>query len=108
MNKNNRMIVISTTSDSQKILKKIANELLTKGASVCTHIYKIDNSAYIWENKVVNKIEYKLDIKTLQSFQKDTFTIIKKNHNYEIFEFSISKINSINDTYNAWFNKQLK
>ena len=102
------MIFISTTSDSEKILKKISLEILKKKLSPCTHIYKIDQSGYIWKNQIIHKEEFKLEIKTNSSNKSDIISIINNNHNYKIYELSESKINSLNLGYNKWFIKQFK
>tara|TARA_Y100001960_G_C14312798_1_gene651571 strand:- start:151 stop:462 length:312 start_codon:yes stop_codon:yes gene_type:complete len=102
------MILITTTSDSEKILKKIASELLRKKLSPCTHIYKIDQSGYIWENQIVYEIEYKLEIKTIKSYQSDIISIIKKNHNYTIYELNLLDIFCLNPDYEQWFINEIK
>ena len=58
------MICISTTSNSEIILKKIASEVLNNKLSACTQIYKISQSGYKWEDEIVYNFEFKLDIKT--------------------------------------------
>ena len=102
------MICISTTSNSESSLKKIASEILKKGLSPCTHILKISQSGYIWEGKIIYEPEFKLEIKTIKSYQKKIIPLIKKNHNYKVFEIFISEINSVNNEYNKWFDEQLK
>jgi len=102
------MICISTTSNSESILKKIASEVLKKGLSPCTHILKISQSGYIWEEEIIYEPEFRLEIKTIKSYQKKIISLIKRNHNYEVFELYVNKINSINNDYNTWFDKQLK
>ena len=49
-----------------------------------------------------------LDIKTVESHQKQVTSIIKELHNYEVFELTLNQINSINQKYNDWFNQQIK
>ena len=102
------MISISTTSNSERILKKIASKILKKKLSPCTHILKISQSGYIWKGKLIYEPEFKLEIKTIESYQKKITAIIKTNHNYKIYELFISDINSINNEYNKWFDNQLK
>ena len=102
------MICISTTSNCENTLKKIASEALSKKLSPCTHILKIHQSGYIWKGEIVYKPEFKLEIKALRSHQKKIMSIIEKHHNYDVFELCINEINSTNEEYNDWFNKQLK
>jgi len=102
------MICISTTSDCESTLKNIASEVLKKKLSPCTHILKISQSGYIWKKEIVHKPEFKLEIKTLKSYQNKIITIIKKNHNYKVFELLLSELNSLNKDYDEWFHNQLK
>ena len=101
------MINIQTTSNSKKTLKIIAKELLEKKLTACTHITKISYSSYIWDNKILNKKEYKLEVKTIEKYEKAISSIIKKNHNYKIFELSKNKIINLNVKYLKWFKEQL-
>ena len=101
------MISISTTSNSKEVLKNISRELLKQKLSPCTHIIKIAKSSYIWEDEVVQKKEYKLEVKTTEEKEKLVIDCIKKNHNYKIFELSKKKIESLNKDYKEWFKKQI-
>ena len=101
------MLIIQTTSESKKKLKIIATELLNKKLTACTHLNKI-SSSYIWENEIVNKKEYTLTIKTLEKHKKNIVSIIKKLHNYEIFELFCYETSSLNKGYEKWFKGQLK
>ena len=102
------MICISTISNSKKILKNISKELLNKKMTACTHISKISYSSYIWEGKIVHEKEYKLEIKTIDKYEKSIVSIIKEHHNYKIFELSKKKITNLNNKYLKWFKNQLK
>ena len=102
------MICISTISNSKKILKNISKELLNKKMTACTHISKILYSNYIWEGKIIHEKEYKLEVKTIDKYEKSIISIIKEHHNYEIFELSKKKIVNLNNEYLKWFKNQLK
>jgi len=102
------MICISTTSNSEEVLKKISSEVLEKKLSPCTHITEISQSSYIWKNEIVQKVEFELKIKTIESHKNKIISVIKQKHNYKIFELSSFQVNSLNEEYNNWFNSQLK
>lgn len=102
------MIVIQTTSNSKKVLKNIAKELLNKRLTACTHISKISYSSYIWKDEVVSQKEYKLEIKTIEKHEKAIVSFIKEDHNYEIFELSKNKTTNLNPDYLKWFKEQIK
>ena len=61
----------------------------------------------MWEGKVVQKKEYMLEVKTIEEKEKLVIDCIKKNHNYKTFELSKKKIESLNQDYNEWFEKQI-
>tara|TARA_B100001175_G_scaffold295575_1_gene283755 strand:+ start:307 stop:615 length:309 start_codon:yes stop_codon:yes gene_type:complete len=101
------VISISTTSNSKEVLKNISKELLRQKLSPCTHIIKISKSSYIWEGEIVQKKEYKLEVKTVEEKERLVIDCIKKNHNYKTFELSKKKIKSLNKDYNEWFKTQI-
>ena len=102
------MISIETVSDSKKTLKAIATVLLNKKLTACTHIAKIPYSTYIWEGEIVTKKEYKLKVKTIEKHKKSILSIIKENHNYEIFELSTHDISNLDKNYKQWFKGEIK
>lgn len=102
------MICISTTSNCESTLKKIASKILKEKLSPCTHISKISQSGYIWKNEIIYNPEFKLEIKTIASYKNKIIAIIKTNHNYKVFELLLSELNSLNEEYDEWFYKQLK
>ena len=102
------MISIETVSDSKEILKAIAVNLLNKRLVACTHLTKISYSSYIWKGEIVEKKEYKLKVKTIEKYKKDVVSVIKENHNYEVFELLLNDVSNINKDYQEWFEKELK
>ena len=102
------MISIVTTSDSDKVLKNIASEILKQKLSPCTHIYKINQSGYIWKNKIVHKVEFRLEIKTIIPYKNKISSIIKGKHNYKVYELYEFQLNSLNSDYDNWLMEQLK
>ena len=102
------MINIETVSNSKKVLKAMVKDLLNKRLTPCAHITKIPYSSYIWEGEIVTKKEYKLKVKTIEKHKKSVISIIKENHNYEIFELLINDISNINKDYEKWFKREVK
>tara|TARA_B100000029_G_C17449879_1_gene914614 strand:- start:820 stop:1128 length:309 start_codon:yes stop_codon:yes gene_type:complete len=101
------MIKIETTSDSKKVLKQISTQLLHQKLTACTHIEKIPYSSYVWKKEIVTKKEYKLSIKALEKNEKKITLIIKKYHNYEVFDLLKQKITNLNPDYLKWFKKEI-
>ena len=99
-------IIIKTTTSSQSVCNKIVDEVLNNNLSPCAHISLI-TSKYKWKNKINNKNEYLLDIKTIKKYQKKIIQLIHKNHNYEIPEIISIDFNILNNDYKEWFNENI-
>lgn len=100
-------IIISTCSDKKNTLDKISKEVIEKKYSPCIQKYKKSKSIYIWQNKIQNANEYKIDIKTHSSHKSDIVKIIKDKHNYETPEIICYEINILNKDYEKWFKENI-
>ena len=96
-------IIISTTSDCKKTLKKITLEILDAKLSPCIQKYKKIKSFYTWKDEIKYHDEYKIDIKA-QKLNKNKITkIIKSLHNYENPEIISYEFNILSKDYEKWF-----
>ena len=96
-------IIISTTSDCKKTLKKITLEILDAKLSPCIQKYKKIKSLYTWKDEIKYHDEYKIDIKA-QKLNKNKITkIIKSLHNYENPEIISYEFNILSVDYEKWF-----
>ena len=102
------MIIVETTSDSKKVLKKISANLLQSKLTACVHITKISNSSYIWKGKIESKKEYKMSVKTIKKNEQKIIDIIQSNHNYKVFELSKYTVSDLNSNYTKWFKEEIK
>ena len=100
------MILIETTSNSKEVLDSISKKLLNKKLTACIHMTEM-NSNYLWENNLTKEKEYKISIKTVEKNKEKISKLIKINHNYDIYELSVTKIQNLNSEYLEWFKKEL-
>ena len=101
-------IIITTTSDSKKILNSITKEIFNKKLSPCIQFSKNISSQYIWKDKIENDDEYKIDIKTDSIFENDIVSIIKEMHNYDVPEIFSYNIKLLSAEYEVWFKNNIK
>ena len=100
------MILIETTSNSKKVLDNISKKLLNKKLTACVHMIEMDSN-YLWKDTLVKEKEYKISIKTVEKNKGKISKLIKRNHNYDIYELSIKKIQNLNSEYLEWFKKEI-
>ena len=100
------MILIETTSNSKEVLDRISKKLLNKKLTACIHMTEM-NSNYLWESNLTEEKEYKISIKTVEKNKEKISKLIKINHNYDIYELSVTKIQNLNSEYLEWFKKEL-
>ena len=99
--------IITTTSDSVEVLKKIATILIDKRLSPCAQISKEIESMYLWDNKIEKNREFLLTIKTVKFNINEINIIISDNHNYEVPEVVVNKSKIINKDYEDWFTQNI-
>ena len=102
------MIIIKTTSNSEKSLKKIAKGLLEKDLIACVNILGGIKSIYKWKNKVIEDSEYMMFIKTLKTKEKKVYDFIKKEHNYDVPELSTLSLSKIDNRFLSWLKEVIK
>ena len=101
-------IMITTTSDSKKILDTISKEIFNKKLSPCIQFSQNIFSQYIWKDEIEKDDEFKIDIKTHSIFEKDIVSIIEKMHNYDVPEIISFNIKLLNAEYEKWFKNNIK
>ena len=103
----NKYILITTTFDNKKNLKKVTDILLEKRLISCLQISNI-NSKYFWKNKLVTSKEYLVKMKTRKDLYKKIENIILDNHNYVVPEIIYYDINDGNQKYLSWIDETTK
>ncbi len=97
-----KIIIISFNISNNSKEKLIINNLLKNKIVSCINVIKNINSYYYWNNKIKNKKENKIIIKTLLDCEKKVKKIIYKYHPYKIPEILILNKLNINKKYLNW------
>ena len=98
----NKMIIIKTSTDSHKVMKMIANELLNKKLAACVNMIPRMRSKYVMDGRIVESREVILLIKTSKKLETKVYKVIKELHNYEIPEISTIQTSNVDKDYDKW------
>ena len=98
------MIIIKTSTDSHKVMKMIANELLNKKLAACVNMIPRMRSKYVMDGRIVESREVILLIKTSKKLETKVYKVIKELHNYEIPEISTIQTSNVDKDYDKWLN----
>jgi len=99
--------IVITTTDSKEIADKLTKTVLDKKLAACIQRYEI-KSSYIWNGKIEEALEFKLEIKTVKNRVKELIEIVKSMHNYEVPEILVLPIIDGNEDYFNWIDESLK
>lgn len=83
----NKVIHVVLICNNYDLAINIQNILLDKKMIAGCQMMEI-NSKYFWNKELFNKIEYKIDMKTVDSLYKSIYDEVRKVHNYEVFELN--------------------
>ena len=78
-----KIIIIYTTTDSDKIVQLISEKLLTIGLTPCVQIFKDIETTYKWHGKLQKTKEFLIAIKTLPKYKDRCKKLILNIHNYD-------------------------
>ena len=95
------MIVITTVAQTYDA-REIAEEIISRRLAACVNIFPEVYSVYRWENKVDHDNEQILLIKTLDERIDELRDFIMRRHPYEVPEFVVIDIASIEGPYRDW------
>ncbi len=102
----NKYCMIEVAFDNMTEVNKVIDILLSKKLVAGAHVIE-SNSSWNWKNKRENNREFVLQLKTKINKQNDIYNVIKNIHSYECFEFAVYEINSINNDYLKWIDKEV-
>lgn len=83
----NKVIHVVLICNNYDLAINIQNILSDKKMIAGCQMMEI-NSKYFWNKELFNKIEYRIDMKTVDSLYKSIYDEVRKVHNYEVFELS--------------------
>lgn len=97
-----QFIVITTTSDTEAVLQRIAARLVDEKLAACCQIHGPIKSVYRWNGKVESSAEFELTIKTAAVQFEDVSKVIKSIHNYEVPQIVAVDVTHIETAYGDW------
>ena len=103
----NKYCMIETTFDDKKEADQVINELLNNKLIASCQVVESD-SKWRWKDELEKSKEFLVFLKTKKELSIEIFETIKKYHSYECFEFAIFEIDSCNDEYLNWIDKETK
>ena len=97
--------LITTTTDSQKNVKLIVDNILSSKLSPCIQVIKNIESFYVWDGEVENNLEYLILIKCESRNEARITELILNSHTYEVPEIIASNFDILNPDYASWFSQ---
>ena len=100
------MRILITSVAKKKEAKKLSKKLVEKGLAACVSSFSA-KSIYLWQEKLCDKKEQILLIKTDVKFKK-VAKFIRKHHSYETPEILALKPKDVFKKYEIWIKKSTK
>lgn len=102
-----KYIIVTTLCNKKEVANKIINVLLEKKLVAGSQMTKV-NSKYLWDNKLEECDEYKLEFRTKEKLFTEIESEIKKIHNYEVAEISYCEIKNASKDFLDWIDENVK
>ena len=99
--------MIETAFDNREELNTVVERLLEEKLVSSCQVVESD-SRWNWNNEYESSREYLVFMKTKKSLITDVFEVIRKIHSYDCFEFAVFNLDSCNDDYLNWIEKETK
>jgi periplasmic divalent cation tolerance protein len=102
------LLLISTTFETQKDAKRIAELLLDRKLIACSQISAPMTSIYRWKGQIATEIEYTLTMKTTPALFDSVKDFLDNQHPYEVPEIIGRELTHINPDYLEWVYEEVK
>ncbi len=99
--------MIEVAFDNKKIVNKTIEHLLKEKLVSSVQVVESD-SQWLFKGKLETAKEYLLFIKTKKKLSKEIYQVVKKYHNYEVFEFAMFDLYSHSKEYMDWIENETK
>lgn len=96
-------IAFDNLDEVNQVCQKLLEEKLVGSCQIIE-----SNSKWNWQGLYEECKEYLLFLKTKKSLCEEIYSIVKKLHSYECFEFAIMDIDSCNQDYLNWIETETK
>ena len=99
--------MIETAFDNLDEAKQVISKLLDEKLVASCQMVE-SNSKWNWKQEQEESKEYLVFVKTKKSLQEKIYNVIKEIHSYDCFEFAVFELDSCNDDYLNWIEKETK
>ena len=97
-----QIILVMTTTNSEELAVKIAENLVQKGLAACVNIIKKIRSIYRFKGEVWDDEEYLMLIKTRETLKTRVEEAIKDMHTYELPEIIVIPLSGSESRFQQW------
>lgn len=101
-------IIVITSCDREDVCRNIAHAVLKQKLAACVKISTPVNSAYWWQNEIVEDSEYLVIMKSDRRLFDELSVQIRSLHTYDVPEIIATEIVAIDETYAQWMRESLK
>lgn len=102
-----QLIIITTTSDAEDVLGRIADRLVGAQLAACCQICGPIKSIYRWNGNVESSSEFELKVKTASAKFDEVSSVIKAMHNYDVPQIVALDVSHIEAAYGDWMDANL-
>lgn len=96
-------IVFDNIDETNKVVNELLKARLISGGQIVN-----SQSKWRWKNEIEMCDEYLLFVKTKKELVKEVYDVVKSLHSYEVFEFTVIDITSVNEDYLNWIKEETK
>lgn len=102
MNKDERIILIITSTASKRSAEELSDQLLQKRLAACIQIESRIGSRYVWKGEIIKTDECRMLIKTSESQWIAIKELLEKSHPYDTPGIIKVPITGSSAAYQEW------
>ena len=99
---NTAAVVVTTSADSEVMLKKIGQKLVEERLAACCQISGPMTSIYRWQDKIYAEEEFLCTAKTIGARVAEVTAMIRELHAYDEPEVIVTPIVGGSESYLKW------
>lgn len=96
-------IVFDNLDETNKVVNELLKARLISGGQIVN-----SKSKWRWKNEIEMCDEFLLFVKTKKELVKEVYEVVKAIHSYDVFEFTVIDITSVNEDYLNWIKEETK
>lgn len=96
-------VAYDNKEEARKTIEVLLNEKLVSSCQLVE-----SESTWLWHQEIEAATEYLVFFKTKRNLASKIYSVVRKYHSYETFEFAIFPLTSTSKTYLSWINNEVK